>query len=50
MLYHFFDYRFASSIAIAIPGNTGMITVQLGKKMGAKVIAFSEDNWIRELR
>ena len=28
-------------------GNTGMIAVQLGKKMGAKVIAVSRDNWIR---
>jgi NADPH:quinone reductase-like Zn-dependent oxidoreductase len=25
-------------------GNTGMIAVQLGKKMGAKVIAVSKDN------
>jgi NADPH:quinone reductase-like Zn-dependent oxidoreductase len=28
-------------------GNTGMIAVQLGKKMGAKVIAISKDNWIK---
>src|SRR5919198_26022 len=28
-------------------GNTGMIAVQLGKKMGAKVIAVSRDNWIQ---
>jgi NADPH:quinone reductase-like Zn-dependent oxidoreductase len=28
-------------------GNTGMIAVQLGKKMGAKVIAVSRDNWIK---
>lgn len=28
-------------------GNTGTITVQLGKKMGAKVIAVSKDNWIK---
>lgn len=28
-------------------GNTGMIGVQLGKKMGAKVIAVSKDNWIK---
>jgi len=28
-------------------GNTGMIAVQLGKKMGAKVIAVSNDNWIK---
>jgi NADPH:quinone reductase-like Zn-dependent oxidoreductase len=28
-------------------GNTGMIAVQLGKKMGAKVIAVSKDSWIK---
>ena len=28
-------------------GNTGMIAVQLGKKMGAKIIAVSKDNWIK---
>jgi NADPH:quinone reductase-like Zn-dependent oxidoreductase len=28
-------------------GNTGMIAVQIGKKMGAKVIAVSRDNWIK---
>ena len=28
-------------------GNTGMIAVQLGKKMGAKVIAVSRDIWIK---
>ena len=28
-------------------GNTGMIAVQLGKKIGAKVIAVSRDNWIQ---
>jgi NADPH:quinone reductase-like Zn-dependent oxidoreductase len=28
-------------------GNTGMMAVQLGKKMGAKVIAVSKDNWIK---
>ena len=27
-------------------GNTGMMAVQFGKKMGAKVIAVSKDNWI----
>src|SRR5919106_436405 len=31
-------------------GNTGMIAVQLGKKMGAKVIAVSkEEEWVRDL-
>jgi NADPH:quinone reductase-like Zn-dependent oxidoreductase len=29
-------------------GNTGMIAVQLGKKMGAKVIAVSKDQWVRD--
>jgi NADPH:quinone reductase-like Zn-dependent oxidoreductase len=28
-------------------GNTGMIAVQLGKKMGANVIAVSKDDWIK---
>jgi len=28
-------------------GNTGMVAVQLGKKMGAKVIGVSKDNWIK---
>src|SRR5918996_3122466 len=28
-------------------GNTGMIAVQLGKKMGANVIAVSRDDWIK---
>jgi NADPH:quinone reductase-like Zn-dependent oxidoreductase len=28
-------------------GNTGMMAVQFGKKMGAKVIAVSKDNWIK---
>ena len=28
-------------------GNTGMIAVQLGKKMGAKVIAVSKNNWVK---
>lgn len=29
-------------------GNTGMMAVQFGKKMGARVIAVSKDNWIKE--
>jgi NADPH:quinone reductase-like Zn-dependent oxidoreductase len=29
-------------------GSTGMIAVQLGKKMGAKVIAVSKHEWVRE--
>ncbi|MGB0004815.1 MAG: alcohol dehydrogenase catalytic domain-containing protein [Nitrososphaeraceae archaeon] len=28
-------------------GSTGMVAVQLGKKMGAKVIAVSRNNWIK---
>ena len=28
-------------------GNTGMVAIQLGKKMGAKVIGVSKDNWIK---
>ena len=28
-------------------GSTGMIAVQLGKRMGAKVIAISKNNWIK---
>jgi NADPH:quinone reductase-like Zn-dependent oxidoreductase len=28
-------------------GNTGMMAVQFGKKMGARVIAVSKDNWIK---
>jgi NADPH:quinone reductase-like Zn-dependent oxidoreductase len=29
-------------------GNTGMMATQLGKKMGAKVIAVSKQNWIKD--
>ena len=29
-------------------GSTGMIAVQIGKKMGAKVIAVSKDGWIKK--
>jgi len=29
-------------------GNTGMMATQFGKKMGAKVIVVSKDNWIKE--
>ena len=29
-------------------GNTGMMATKLGKKMGAKVIAVSKDNWIKD--
>ena len=33
--------------SLGASGNTGTIAVQLGKKMGAKVIAVSKDNWIK---
>jgi NADPH:quinone reductase-like Zn-dependent oxidoreductase len=29
-------------------GNTGMMATQFGKKMGAKVIAVSKQNWIKD--
>ena len=29
-------------------GNTGMMATQFGKKTGAKVIAVSKDNWIKD--
>jgi NADPH:quinone reductase-like Zn-dependent oxidoreductase len=31
-------------------GNTGTMATQFGKKMGAKVIAVSKDNWIKDFR
>ena len=34
-------------VVFGASGNTGMIAVQLGKKMGAKVIGVSKDNWIK---
>ena len=34
-------------VVFGASGNTGMIAVQLGKKMGAKVVAVSKDNWIK---
>ena len=30
-------------------GNTGMMATQFGKKMGAKVIAVSKDNWVKDM-
>ena len=35
-------------IVFGASGSTGMIAVQLAKKMGAKVIAVSKHNWIKE--
>ena len=34
-------------VVFGASGSTGMIAVQLGKKMGAKVIAVSRNNWIK---
>jgi NADPH:quinone reductase-like Zn-dependent oxidoreductase len=34
-------------VVFGASGNTGMIAVQLGKKMGAKVIGVSKDNWVK---
>src|SRR5215469_14186113 len=35
-------------VVFGASGNTGMMATQLGKKMGAKVIAVSKDNWIKD--
>jgi NADPH:quinone reductase-like Zn-dependent oxidoreductase len=37
-----------SLLVFGASGNTGMIAVQLGKKIGAKVIAVTTKNWIKE--
>ncbi len=29
-------------------GNTGTLAVQIGKRIGAKIIAVSKDDWIRD--
>jgi NADPH:quinone reductase-like Zn-dependent oxidoreductase len=34
-------------VVFGASGSTGMIAVQLGKKMGAKVIAVSKDDWVK---
>ena len=34
-------------VVFGASGSTGMIAVQLGKKMGAKVIAISKDDWVK---
>jgi NADPH:quinone reductase-like Zn-dependent oxidoreductase len=34
-------------LVLGASGNTGMIATQLGKKMGAKVIAVSKQEWVR---
>ena len=37
-----------SLLVFGASGNTGMMAVQFGKKMGAKVIAVSKDEWVKE--
>jgi NADPH:quinone reductase-like Zn-dependent oxidoreductase len=34
-------------VIFSASGNTGTMAIQFGKKMGAKVIAVSKDNWIK---
>jgi D-arabinose 1-dehydrogenase-like Zn-dependent alcohol dehydrogenase len=45
------DWDLAASLPFLLvfsaSGNTGMVAVQLGKKMGAKVIGVSKDNWVK---
>ena len=35
-------------VVFGASGNTGVMATQFGKKMGAKVIAISKDNWIKD--
>ncbi len=37
-----------SLVIFGASGNTGMMAIQFGKKMGAKVIAVSKDNWVKD--
>jgi NADPH:quinone reductase-like Zn-dependent oxidoreductase len=37
-----------SLLVFGASGNTGMLAIQFGKKMGAKVIAVTSKNWIKE--
>jgi NADPH:quinone reductase-like Zn-dependent oxidoreductase len=37
-----------SLLVFGASGNTGMLAIQLGKKMGAKVIAVTSKSWIKE--
>ena len=37
-----------SLVIFGASGNTGMMAIQFGKKMGAKVIAVSKDDWVRD--
>ena len=34
-------------VVFGASGSTGMVGVQLGKKMGAKVIAITKDDWLK---
>ena len=35
-------------LAFGASGNTGMMAIQFGKRMGAKVIAVSKDEWVKD--
>ena len=37
-----------SLVIFGASGNTGMMAIQFGKKMGAKVIAVSKDDWVKD--
>ena len=37
-----------SLLIFGASGNTGMMAIQFGKKMGAKVIAVSKDDWVKD--
>jgi NADPH:quinone reductase-like Zn-dependent oxidoreductase len=37
-----------SLVIFGASGNTGMMAMQFGKKMGAKVIAVSKDDWVKD--
>jgi NADPH:quinone reductase-like Zn-dependent oxidoreductase len=37
-----------SLLVFGASGNTGMLAIQFGKKMGAKIIAVTSKNWIKE--
>src|SRR5712692_534832 len=39
-----------SLVIFGASGNTGMMAIQFGKKMGAKVIAVSKDDWVKDFR
>jgi len=37
-----------SLVIFGASGNTGIMAIQFGKKMGAKVIAVSKDDWVKD--